>query len=773
MRHFCISLSLLFIFFSIPVKASYVDEVIEALDQQMRSMKLDVQESPDSPLSKKQTAFEEQNQRHFKEAMESFQQRAEEELIQVVKALMGKIRDDSSFFEHRHQLVMEKNRERVVEWMKDDVLTLAHYLETNSDEESEVFSSDESDEDAWRVAFKRGYNYSSADDIEQLSDYDDYDVYADDPAEDSFDEGYEAWKQRTIFDYLGIWLNSSDDLKEEDVDDEAIRRFLHNHVQRGYSWLINEDIEGSLSTSEDFIDNHYQSMGLDKNILESVLCALWFDFDWEEHDFFDSKYIQRTYISTLMKLVRGQASFNLKRKLTKRISKLFVFHGEDFEEPFKKIPERFNMFVAQKNWLGAMIEWSVYTTYRKIFAVPHVSVAAHPFFHQMNRQRELRIKMAGAYDRAKKTYTKVYPHPATNRVVYGKKREGRAEINFAVELKKLKKIGQYYEGRRPSTAKNANIFVPQLYFVVSSSPTGRSDENNAQQFMPVSLIMKAGDKRAINRTNRDVVYKEGRSSDQFYYESAENHIVKGQLIQGKDAVKAQDFVGKVIERHEGNTFPKAGQAQRLIHSERVLAEALSDATYIQNMVVRFQEQLFGLYGAGCYTVYGGLMLGYSTNTVCEYCTPTLIALQNSTEQGGFLNLWVAALRQAQGPVRFNVFGYDDEREIMEWSKFRFNTIVTAKINFDCEAHDLADTGQHSHGHVSKAPHHTHNPKAKLFFKGDEINIKPSAKDGSPQLNSYFYEFVGPDLHTDTTIPENSIIPFDGAVFSSGSVNISA
>jgi hypothetical protein len=773
------SLLLFFVLFSTSLKASYSDEAIEELGRKVSQIQLGAptETHHEDRSSKKRTPFDQQNLWHFQDEIKTFQRLAEKELIQVVKLLIKRIESDATFFEGRHQILMDKMRERIDEWMKEEILTIDHYDSDHDDRSSNCnnpISESDSDEDPWRNGFKRGYDCSNDDEeIQSCDDYDDYDNDYDDTHNSSdFNAHFEDWKQQKIFDYLGLNLAYSDDLTEDVLDEGAIRQFLVNHVERGYSWLVNEDVEGSLSTSEDFVDNHYRAMGLDKEILGSVLCALWFDFDWEEHDFFDPKYIQKTYVSTLIKLVEGKASFNLKDELTERISRLFTFHGEDFDDPFKTIPDKFNRFVEKRNWLAAMIEWSVYTTYRKEFSAPPVEGVSHPLFHQLNRARLLQMKMTGAHDRAKKAYTKVYPHPRTNRVVYGKKQETRAEMNFADELIKLKNIGQHYERKRPSNAKAANIFVPQLYVIASKTPVMGENQKKEKMFMPVSLVLKQGDKRAVNRTNTDVVYQNARSSDQFYYESAKEHIVKGQKIQGKTDKDAAEFVEKVIAQEGTIVSAKNGQAQRLIHSERVLVDALNNAHYIQNLVVRFQEQLLQSSGPGHYQIYGGLMLGYSTNTVCEYCTPTLIALQNSTENGGFLNLFVGSLRQALGPVQFIVHGFEPQTNTMDWSKFRLNTIITAKINFDCEAHDLADAGQHSHGHVSKPPKGTHNPKAKMFFEDDAINIKPTSKEGSPESTPYFFEFVGPDLHADQMTNENSTIPsFDGAVFSSGSVQI--
>ena len=135
---------------------------------------------------------------------------------------------------------------------------------------------------------------------------------------------------------------------------------------------------------------------------------------------------------------------------------------------------------------------------------------------------------------------------------------------------------------------------------------------------------------------------------------------------------------------------------------------------------------------------------------------------------------VQELNSSQGSVRFSTIDYNLKTGLTDWTQFRLNTFITAKINFDSEAHDLAEDGQHSHGQVKKAPA-THNPHAKLFFPNDEIDISDPVllDDGTSDPHQrFFYEFVGKDMH-ELPVKDNSYIhkkslKFPGVVFSSGS-----
>ena len=290
--------------------------------------------------------------------------------------------------------------------------------------------------------------------------------------------------------------------------------------------------------------------------------------------------------------------------------------------------------------------------------------------------------------------------------------------------------------------------------------------SDGQQFFHVPLSFDGLPRQPLTRAPEDGVF-EG-VSDHSYFKRVKTDVVAGKVLQGKGKEEAEAEISELING------AKVCRDQKLVHSERGVAYSLRQPTNVKKICKDFANLLKTSCGKGLYTVHGAAMLGYSTNTVCSCCTPTLIALQNSHESGGFLNLLVQELNRLKGKVTFNTTGYNAKSGVTDWKQFRLNTFVTAKINFDSEAHDLAEEGQHSHGQVKKAPS-THNPHAKLFFPNDEIDISEPVllEDGtSDPCQRFFYEFVGKDMHelpvNDNRYINNNKLKFPGVVFSSGS-----
>lgn len=748
--------------------------------------------------------FDWQNSKHFEAVTRRFEQIAERELPHIIMQLMRAIESHDAFFDNRYQNLLDMNKTRVVGWMNENVLTESNFDKDNEPficaEQCESETSDD-DENPRDAAFRRGYERESDSDSESGShsgsdsdtgsgsddeyfrgrdsdqnygdfDYDDYDI--DDPYEDErrrriYNENFEAWKIREIEDVLGLCLDHSADLSEDDIDIPQIKRFL-GHVNfgrtRGYSWLLNEDVEGSLLTSEDFADLVYKKMSVDKKILANLLGGLWFDFDWEEFDIADPRFIQKTYIKTLNDLLQGTRAKDVKKYMIKRIKGLFIFHGDDFDAPFNAIPERFNGFVREKKWLHAMIEWSIYSTYRKVFAAPakrskvttlETAQLAMPVIHAFNRETYLTTRISKALRRAQKHYTKVYPHEETSKIVFGLPCQGRAELNMAQELQMLKRIGRMYDAARPRSVDAANVFVPMLYFITARGAMDRSGGDHPKHFVRVPLVLTS-EKRAVTRKETDLVFKGDHANDNYYFSQAEKDVVRGKVLQG--AVSKEEATQKISE-----IIQKVGvnRDSLLVHSERVLIEALRDTNYVKMIVDTLAQQM----GAGRHSVYGAVMLAYSTNTVCPNCTPSLVALQNSGEEkGGFLNLLVRHL-VGQG---FNVSGYDPLEGSMDWRQFCLNTVVTASINFDTQAHHLTEEGQFLNKKVSKPSKDHHNPHAKLFFPNNEIDVAPLVEEGERAPITYFYEFVGKDMHVPPHANDNRahIAEHQGTVFASGS-----
>jgi hypothetical protein len=367
-------------------------------------------------------------------------------------------------------------------------------------------------------------------------------------------------------------------------------------------------------------------------------------------------------------------------------------------------------------------------------------------------------------ERAQKTYKKVYPHPNTSHIIYGaKKKEKIARLNLEPVLTHLKKVGKSIETYRPTVNKkqSKNILVPRFYFLVTNRPHKKGG-SHTREFIYVDLDLDSS-KRLLTRNKNDGVFTGKKGTDEYYFAQAKKDYVKGEMALGVSKSDAENAFTKVCN----------GQKEEsLVHSERVLLEMLRDEKIIDSIIKSLQQQIAEKFKTeGTYKVYTALLMLYSTNSVCQYCAPSLISGQNSYEEGGFLNLLTSKLNKLKGNIQFKTRGYDKERKKQRPEKFRLTTIVTANTNFDEQAHDLTEEGQHRHTSIGKnnAPK-KHIPHGQLFFPDDaiDVHLEPLKNDKPDSSQPFFYEFCGGDLHTDSSkLQDKDKAPFPGIVFSSG------
>ncbi|MBX9804328.1 MAG: hypothetical protein K2Y18_01095 [Alphaproteobacteria bacterium] len=740
-----------------------------------------------APLSSQaaEDAFSWQNAKHYESVVQIFDELADRELTSTIRNLIGAIKTEKAFFDRVFKSVISIERSRIFEWIHEHIISHQSYIDycypqqnSDMDENCENSSDDE-----------RSYDYGSAesenDDDSQSSSSgkrnhevdqnDDSTTYYDDNPERE-EEAYHKWQISQLENTLGISVESMDDFTEKTIDVDAIQIFLKEHCIAGgkytYSWLLNETIEGTLRASSEFATRVYKNLNVPEELLSNILGGLWFDYDWEQYEFDDPQFLQKTYIRTLTDLLEGKRATDVRNGLLKNIRDLFTFNHHDFADPLKNIRMKYERYNKGKNWLAALIEWSVYTTYRKVFKNSPknssikdspASVPVLPLFQSFNRESYLLEQLKNAYIRAQAKYTKVYPHPDTKKVVFGPPRPNRAELDIQESLGRLKGVGRFLERYRKRGSEN--VFVPQLFFVVSLKPN-QASPNEGQRFLEVPLNFEGLPRRPLTRSASDGVFN--GISDAQYFKTVKSDVVSGRVLQGRDKQKAEEEIVNLIN-NAGLCKPN------LVHSERGVVQALRKKKNVDKICEDFANLLKTSSGRGHYTVHGLATLGYSTNTVCQCCTPTLITLQNSHEPGGFLQLLTTKLNSMEGSVTFETTGYNSVSGEMDWTKFRLNTFVTASVDFDEESRDLAEKGQHSFRGNTNPPKETHNPDSKLYFPSDEIDISESVllDDGTPDpYQRYFYEFVGKDMHAlpskDNPYIDKNKLKFPGAVFSSGS-----
>gem|GEM_PF-2862072 len=819
---------------------------------------LSLQDNVNSLSSKKASdPFSWQNAKHYESVVKIFEDLSGRELKFILNRLTQTINSEKDFFDRNYGFLLSHLRTTVYDWMIEDILTEANYSEECNQPTYVNSSESDEEEDGWRRAYQKGYENGFDSDTQSDCSQELGDEFEQENEDE--DQEFNNWKLIKIQKMLKLNIDSIDDFTKKAIDVNALKIFLKNYCRSGdrrYSWLLNEIIEGSLSTSEDFVSliydktqkrlirnikaekglkiingsdenarpttlsaikfaykfkdsNHLnldditiqytnkecftakefmsslhqetndkvqKSIGVPREVLDNIFGGFWFCYDWEEFEIDDPDFIQKTYIKTMNDMEKGETAPKVKNQLLGRIRELFSFNQHDFQTPLRDIREKYNEYYRKKDLLGALVEWSIYSTYRKVFANPakrseinsyETTVPTLPVFQSFNSEEYLLRRLHDARIRAYAKYTKVYPHPDTKKIVFGPPQPNRAELDIQNALGEVREVGNFLEQYRNSGTKNANVFVPELYFIVSLKPN-QASPSDGQQFFHVPLSFEDLPRRPLTRAATDGVFAGVTENE--YFRRVKTDVVNGKVLQGKSREESKAEINDLING------PKISRDQLLIHSERGVIHSLRQPRNVKKICADFANLLMTSTscGEGVYTVHGATMLCYSTNTVCPCCTPTLIALQNSHEQGGFLNLLVKELNNLRGHITFNTSGYNRESGETDWTQFRLNTFVTAKINFDPEADDLAEEGQHCSGKVKKSPP-THNPHAKLFFPNDEIDISEPmlTEDDMPDpYQRFFYEFVGKDTHvlplTNDRYVVNKELKFPGAVFSSGS-----
>ena len=265
-------LALVVVFSCIPLQA--VDKTENggrAITKKLSTLSLQDKSDPlvDPIASKKaQDAFSWQNTKHYEAVVKIFEDLADRELNFIIKNIIETIAYEKDFFVQNYGYMISHLRTTVYEWMVERVLTEENYSEQCGQSTYSSSTESDEDEDSWRRAFMRGYDGESDDSRSDNEEYstsyeDDYyledqNEYEQDQEDKAFqeDKTFQVWKVDTIQKTLGLNIDSIGEFTEEDIDINAIKIFLKNHCRSGnmrYGWLLNQIIEGDLSTSEDFV----------------------------------------------------------------------------------------------------------------------------------------------------------------------------------------------------------------------------------------------------------------------------------------------------------------------------------------------------------------------------------------------------------------------------------------------------------------------------------------------------------------------------------------
>ncbi len=720
--------------------------------------------------------FEWQNEKHFDELVKKFSLLAHKEYYKLVDRVIEEIFQHDELFKQAHSELLEQIREIMFDWLFDTVLTRRNYYTNRelsgdllfSNDDDSGFSNDDDSgtefQDTWEATMTAHSLYGGG-------ESDDEDIPIDLMAEPlrgvvenafarSSTQNFEAWQKNKLKHLFNITIDSIDEFSEDLITVEAIKVFLTNHFKDGYNDFISDLMGSDCTLNEELARLIFETLfaqealettvdnSANYQILLYILDGLHYEYDWEECEIGDALYIAHTYISTLKMASHAN---DLKDNIVAAIRNLFIYNASDFPAQHSEIKQRYTRAIRRRDFLTALIEWAVYCAYRKVFANSSRKALREserhglqtPLFSQINRKKRLQQKLHKSRTRATNHYKKVYLHESVGTVAYRDSLGQQAELDLSQHLGALKNIGHAIETLRPKGSEN--IFVPRLFFVVK-------EKGGKPVFIHVRLKVAklALPQRPLTRRKKDGVFTD--SSNKYYFSKAEEDILAGSHVQGYE----NDAIRSRISKKRRNPV---SESTDFIHSERVLMELFRQDNSVESIVQLLDQIISSPYSTNEYEVLSVVMLAYSTNSICSFCTPTLIALMNSHGRGGFLATLAKKLINYKGKSRFSIPNHN----------LRLTIFVTAAINFDCQAHDLTEEGQHAHACVSK-PNANHLPKSRLCRPNGTLVISqlPRKEDGYiDKFQRFFYEFVGKDVHS-IKASNPTTNEYDEVVFCSGS-----
>ena len=345
-------------------------------------------------------------------------------------------------------------------------------------------------------------------------------------------------------------------------------------------------------------------------------------------------------------------------------------------------------------------------------------------------------------ERASEYYFRIYPQHTTDKMVYSsKKPEKVAAIEMDQVLGEIQDIGEKIKDvllqKTKAKAKDTtNVVTPVLCFVVSNRPhkTNKEDRDHGRIIIPTSFDLDL-EKYLLSKDQDDGVVL---VDDKAFFGKTKSDSEMGMQ---KVKINAPDA--------KQDTNPKL-ENELLAHSERVMFEALRNRTNVKKLAQLLHGELKKIYkdeldDEDRFKVYSVALLAYSTNSVCQLCSPAIIAHENYSKDS-FLNILTQELikfEKEDGKTRlFKIRGENlisdelkGDEEIPEEikKKFHLTTVIASKKPFTVQSEDMHEEGAKDYG----------NQKSKIYLENDAIDLHKHQKDefdNEISGNLSFYEF---------------------------------
>ena len=506
------------------------------------------------------------------------------------------------------------------------------------------------------------------------------------------------------------------------------------------NWLVNQLVEYEWDVPEFILENiNYQEINLDSDLIELLIYSQCLYRNYDDLRICDDNFIADTFRESIEDLEACSDESKMEIDEGDNNEPFSVLRNELLgliEEKYNKQEEwlnlkevegfqlNYNQAHAKRDLIGMQKIWSTYTRLQRKLHKPPKRKSLQDSTSKLQLESKTRIE---------DHYTRVYPADQTQYLIYSSKNNKKtALLNLFPFFAKLASTGKQIKDEikkngSETRAKKINVVTVFLAFVVSTKPHVKNG-NHHRVFVPICLDLKY-ENALLSKDLEDGVLSKEDPPDSFYEEIKKDHHHGSSLMFGKPQKK----------EHYTNEIDQIVQVEiqktnLLHHSERVLFALLRKKENMQKIILLLEAEMLKLFKidkleVGLYKIYSMAILLYSTNSVCNYCSTGVVALQNSHDKG-FIKAFTSALQKLkETKAHFKIRGYyaKEEKEgksTLDHSKFKALTLVSSDKPFTPQARDMTDEQTTNY-----------NPRAKMIFPNHQIDLHHAR-------TNYFIEYVG-------------------------------
>ncbi len=501
--------------------------------------------------------------------------------------------------------------------------------------------------------------------------------------------------------------------------------------EEGLNWLVRQMVEDEFELSEFILENlNYDEIDLKPEQVELIIQSqsLYRVYDDSK---LDNNFIGRAVINginqlkkeltvddTIMQDVGENPISTMRKKLLSTIREKYRKDEEELSsllgvKEIKELHMEYNKACKQQDFMTMQKVWARFTSLqRRLHFQPIKKQTKKRGLDQVHEESKSRVE---------NYYTRLYPTHNTRYLIYSSKNKNRSkvtEIDLFPFFAKLALMGQKIKDKitqcgSDSITKPINVVTVFLCFVVSTKPHKKGGDHE-RKFIPINLDLEY--KNSL--LSKDLEDKVFPSNPAYFYEQIKkDHHHGSSLIYGepKNPDEYKNETDKILQA--------TVQTNNLLyHSERNFFEVIRKKENLQKIILLLKQEMIKIFGIkelqpGLYKIYSMAVLLYSTNSVCEYCTPGIVAMQNSHEEGFIKSLLQELNEIDETKKNFKVRGCytkdDQKKSSIDPTKFKALTLVTSDKAFTPQARDTEDKA--SSIKLS-------NPKAKLFFYNKSIDL---------------------------------------------------